>query len=96
MEIKADITPAEKTFLEEDDQAKYDEKGEYTVSSAPQLDSLSHGEETEVKKGVRFVRGILISRDLQVFGDDLENIEGKLASMSNEHALAVGRIDSLL
>jgi len=45
-----DITPTQKELLRQEDQDKYDEKAEYTVSNAGQLDTLTTGEEIEVKK----------------------------------------------
>jgi hypothetical protein len=48
-----DITPTQKSLLKQDDQDKYDEKAEYTVSNAGQLDTLTTGEEIEVKKWVQ-------------------------------------------
>jgi len=45
-----DITPTQKSFPKEEDHDKYDEKAEYTVSNAGQLDTLTTGEEVEVKK----------------------------------------------
>ena len=48
-----DITPTQKSLLHHEDQDKYDEKAEYTVSNAGQLDTLTSGEEVEVKKYVQ-------------------------------------------
>ena len=51
-----DITPTQKSHLHQEDQDKYDEKAEYTVSNAGQLDTLTSGEEVEVKKYVQLQR----------------------------------------
>jgi hypothetical protein len=45
-----DITPTQQSLLQQEDQEKYDEKADYTVSNAGQLDTLTTGEEVEVKK----------------------------------------------
>jgi hypothetical protein len=47
-----DITPNQQRVLQQEDQEKYDEKADYTVSNAGQLDTLTTGEEVEVKKWV--------------------------------------------
>jgi hypothetical protein len=47
-----DITPTQKSLLQQEDQEKYDEKADYTVSNAGQLNTLTTGEEVEVKKWV--------------------------------------------
>jgi hypothetical protein len=45
-----DIIPTQKSPWKQEDPDKYDEKADYTVSNAGQLDTLTTGEEVEVKK----------------------------------------------